>query len=71
MKCPDCGVEVKAVTVERFQTKTFVVDHEKKEIISNSPSEPWDDANDYAYHCSNCDSLNVDSMLKQYSLLED
>lgn len=70
MNCPDCGMEIKEIVVERFQTKTFVVNHGKEEITSNSPSEPWDDADDYAYHCSNCDSLNVDSMLKEYSLLE-
>jgi len=70
MNCPDCGAELKEVTVERFQTRTFKVDHEKKELTPVYPHLGWDDANDYAYHCPSCDSLNVDEMLKEYELKE-
>ena len=32
MNCPDCGAEITEVSVERFQTQTFRVNHEAKEI---------------------------------------
>jgi len=68
MKCPDCGAEITEVAVERFQTRTFKVDHEEKEITPIYPTQDWDDTNDYAYHCPNCGSLNVDEMLSKYKL---
>lgn len=71
MNCPDCRTEIKEVTVERFQTKTFIVNHEKKCLEDNSPSEPWDAPNDYCCHCPNCDSLNVDGLLAEYEIKED
>ena len=70
MKCPDCGEEIIEVTVERFQTKTFKVDHEKKELTPVY-SQDWDDADEYAYHCQHCDSLNVDEMLKDYKFMPE
>lgn len=72
MKCPDCGAELNTVVVERFQTKTFVVDHEKRQIGPGgfTPPDWWDEPNDYAYHCPECDSLNVDSALKQYQFVQ-
>ncbi len=33
MNCPDCGAEITEVSVERFQTQTFRVNHETEEII--------------------------------------
>jgi predicted RNA-binding Zn-ribbon protein involved in translation (DUF1610 family) len=73
MKCPDCGAEINEVVVERFQTKRFKVDHDAKEIGPIDPlvhsEEDWE-TNDHAYHCPNCDSLNVDEMLSKYKLKE-
>jgi len=74
MNCPDCGEEIKEVVVERFQTKTFRVDHLNKEIVPIDPlihkDEDWE-VNDYAYHCPKCDSLNVDELLSKYKLKEE
>jgi predicted RNA-binding Zn-ribbon protein involved in translation (DUF1610 family) len=69
MKCPDCGEEITEITVERTQTKTFKVDHEKKELTAVL-SQDWDDANDYVYRCQNCDTLNVNEPLSKYELKE-
>jgi len=68
MKCPDCGTEIKEVVVERFQTQKFKVDHANQEVSPVFPDGEWDLANDYAYHCPACDSLNVDEMLSKYKL---
>jgi len=71
MECPDCGEEINEVTVERFQTKTFKVDHEKKELTPVYPDLDWDDGNDYTYRCQYCDSLNIEEMFKDYKLKEE
>ena len=65
-KCPDCGAELGIVIVEVFSHKTFDVDHERK-LITPRPYHEWED-NDHCYHCPQCDSLNVDEMLKDYEL---
>ena len=74
MKCPDCGHEITEVVVERFQTKRFKVAHAAKEIGQMDPllhaDEDWE-TNDHAYHCPQCDSLNVDEMLSKYKLKEE
>ena len=67
MQCPDCGAEITEVVVERFMTKTFVVDHALK-VISPKDDSPWEH-NDHACHCSKCDTLNVDELLSQYQLV--
>lgn len=67
-RCPDCGEMLTEVIVERFQTQTFLVNHEKKEITPLEGELGWEVANDYAYHCPKCDSLNVDEMLHKYEL---
>jgi hypothetical protein len=69
MNCPDCGKEIKEVIVERFQIKKFTVNHETKEITPFA-TQGWEN-NDYAYHCSECDSLNVDELLSKYKLKEE
>ena len=68
MNCPDCGAEITEVSVERFQTQTFRVNHETEEITPLQGELGWELANDYAYHCPVCDSLNVDEMLNKYKL---
>lgn len=70
MNCPDCGEKITEVTVERFQTQTFKVDHDKKEITPLHMDNQWE-TNEYAYHCRNCDSLNVDQLLSKYKLKEE
>ena len=73
MNCPDCWEEITEVVVERFQTKRFKVDHDAKEIVPIDPlihhNENWE-TNDHAYHCANCDSLNIDGLLCKYNLKE-
>ena len=76
MNCPDCGEEITTVVVERFQTQTFKVDHLKKEIVPTNPladaantEDAWE-TNDHAYHCANCDSLNIDGLLCKYKIKE-
>jgi len=73
MKCPDCGAELTEIVAERFQTKTFKVDHENKTIYPVDPlihrEEDWE-TNDHAYHCPQCNSLNVDCLLFDYELKE-
>ena len=66
-KCPDCGTELDEVTIERFLTKTFLVNHELKTLTPKDNS-PWEE-NDKAIHCGECDSLNVDSMLGDYEIM--
>jgi len=72
IKCPDCGAEITEVVVERFQTKRFKVDHDAKEIGPMDSlvhaEEDWE-TNDHAYHCPNCDSLNIDGLLCKYKLI--
>jgi predicted RNA-binding Zn-ribbon protein involved in translation (DUF1610 family) len=74
MKCPDCGEEITTIVVERFQTKTFKVDHEAKEIVPIDPlihkDEDWVFSDPYAYRCPNCDSLNINELLSKYKLKE-
>lgn len=68
MRCPDCGEEITEVVVEEFRTKTFVVDHALK-VISPKDDSPWE-RNDQAFHCSKCDTLNVDELLSLYQMVE-
>ena len=68
MKCPDCGEQIDEVTVERYQTKTFKIDREKKELTPVYPAQPWELDDDYNYRCPNCDSLNINEMLSKYQL---
>lgn len=70
MKCPDCGAEITEVLVERSQTRTFKVDHEKKELTPVYPNIGWEDYGDFVYSCPNCDG-SVDELLKQYELKEE
>lgn len=67
--CPDCGKVLDTVIIERFQTKTYDINYENKQIIPKM--ESWDE-NDSAYHCPHCDTLNVNEELKgMYRLLDD
>lgn len=63
-KCPDCGKPIIKVLVERFEHRKFIVDHEKK-TITPEPGSSWE-FNDSAFHCAECDSLNVDDMMQGY-----
>ena len=67
IKCPDCGKELTEVTIERFQDKTFRIDYENKALVRVYPEQPWE-TDDYACHCPNCDSLNVDELLSKYKV---
>lgn len=69
-KCPDCGAELTEVVVERMQTQTFLVDDEKQEITALQGELGWE-YSDHAYHCPQCDSLNVDSMFTDYKWKSD
>jgi DNA-directed RNA polymerase subunit RPC12/RpoP len=68
LSCPDCGKELDTVTVERFFTKTFDVDYDGKALMErpDSPENGWSH-DDTAYHCPNCDSLNVDDLFHTFS----
>jgi DNA-directed RNA polymerase subunit RPC12/RpoP len=69
MNCPDCGHPIFQVVVERFQTKIFTLNHETKEKTPLSSAVDWE-TNDHAYHCANCDSLNIDGLLCKYKIKE-
>ena len=71
MKCPDCGAEIHEVSVERYQTKTFKVDHGKKELTPFVPNSDWEDSADFVYRCPMCDSLNNNGLLSKYILKEE
>lgn len=63
--CPDCGHEIDEVLIEKFVTKTFKVDYENKILVPVYESLEWE-FNDYAVHCENCDTLNVDELLVEF-----
>jgi hypothetical protein len=67
LKCPDCDETIREVTIERFLTKTFTVDYEHKQLVELDDL-PWD-KNDYAVHCGECDSLNIDEKLGDWPLV--
>lgn len=60
--CPDCGAVIDEVMLEKFVTKTFKVDYENKLLVPVYEFQGWE-FDDYAAHCQNCDSLNVDELL--------
>jgi len=70
MECPDCGKFIDKVLVEKFSYKEFDINHETK-VITPMPNHDWE-YNDYAYRCPNpeCQSLNIDSDLDEYSLAD-
>jgi hypothetical protein len=73
MNCPDCGEEIIEVTVERTQSRSFKVDHEKKELTPILPASiiGWEDSGDFVYRCYECDSLNINELLSKYELKEE
>ena len=67
LRCPDCNAELGTVVVEQFATKTADVNYEAKTITTRN--EDWE-PNDHAFHCPNCDSLNVDDMFQSFEYQE-
>jgi len=70
IRCPDCNTEITVVIVEKFMEKTFVVNHETKEISPKDDS-PWEDQGERVCHCGQCDTLNVDYELRTYTVKEE
>jgi ssDNA-binding Zn-finger/Zn-ribbon topoisomerase 1 len=65
--CPDCHKVCKDLLVERFEHRLFRVDLQTKKLIPNPEYPDWE-YNDHAYHCPNCDSLNIDSIVREANL---
>lgn len=66
MKCPDCGYRLDKVIVEVCKRSLFSIDHRKKEVEIRQ--DIWD-YDDHMFHCPKCDSLNVDYLLKDYTVI--
>ena len=69
IKCPDCGIEIEEVVIERYQSKVFEVDYENKNLVPVDNSE-WNTDDDHAIRCPGCDSLNIYSDFQGYSIEE-
>jgi len=64
--CPDCGGALDEVVIERFSHKKFRVDYAERKLVMIDDS-PWE-LNDLAYHCPQCDSLNVNDALHDINM---
>jgi uncharacterized protein CbrC (UPF0167 family) len=65
--CPDCHKVCDHVLVEKFDHRLFKMDMKNKLIIEDPGYHNWE-TNDWAYHCPHCDSLNIDSEIRELGI---